>query len=352
MKKLNTEEISKFDADDMLQRILDMPQQLQHAYELSSATEIKIDRPKVRNICIAGMGGSAIGGDVAVANAGTEQTLPIVVNRHYRLPGFVDEHSLVLVSSYSGETEETLSALQDAVERNAQIICVSSGEKLSEQARDLGATLFSIPGGAPPRAALAYLTVPILVCLRFMGMIAELGSGIKESVTLLNQLGKEVHPDVEESTAKTMSRSLHNTIPLIYSGSDGMQAVAVRWKGQLSENSKVLAFCNFFPELNHNEIMGWREQTRQNNFQVVYLSDRDDHSRIQKRMAITKELLREKGKTILELESRGDSRLARLFSLIFLGDMVSLYLAILNEVDPTNIDNINFLKQELSKRQE
>lgn len=349
MKKLNINEISKFDAEGMLQRILKMPQQLRHAYELSAATEIKIDRSKVHNICIAGMGGSAIGGDIAAVSAAPTHSLPIVVNRHYRLPAFVDEHSLVIVSSYSGETEETLSALQDAVERNAQIICVSSGGRLSEQARDLNATLFAIPGGSPPRAALAYLTVPILFCLQFMKMIEELESGIEETVTLLHHLSKEVHPDVEENAAKTMSRSLQNTIPLIYSGSDGMQAVAVRWKGQLSENSKVLAFCSFFPELNHNEIMGWSEQVRQSHFQVVYLRDRDDHPRIQKRMAITQQLLREKGKSVLELKSREGSRLARLFSLIFMGDMVSLYLAILNEVDPTAIDNINFLKQELSK---
>lgn len=349
MKKLGLTEIAKFDRDGMLQRILDFPEQLRDALELSNSKKIKIDKSKVRNICIAGMGGSGIGGDIAAACVRSTQPVPITVNRHYRLPGFVDEHTFVITCSYSGETEETLSAFQDAVDRGAQVVCVSSGGQLSERARELGLTCFSVPEGSPPRAALGYLTAPVLTCLQYLGMMTDLSSKLEETMTVLTALRQEMHPEVDDNLAKKVSRALRDKTPLLYSGSDGMESVAVRWKGQFCENSKVLAFCNFFPELNHNEIMGWGEQTLNGNFQVVYLKDRGDHPQVQRRMAITRDILQQKGGTVIDVQSRGESLLARLFSLIFLGDLISLYLAILKEVDPTAIDNINYLKNELKK---
>jgi len=348
MTKLSLSEISKFDHDGMLQRILDLPEQLRDAWELSDSTDSEIDKSKVRNICITGMGGSAIGGDIAAACVRSTQPVPIIVNRHYQLPGFVDEHTLVLACSYSGDTEETLSAFKAAVDTGAQVVCVTSGGQLSERAHQLGLTCFSIPDGSPPRAALGYLTVPILTCLQSLGMMTELTSNLDETVTMLDTLRQELHPERNENLAKKISRTLRNKVPLLYSGSDGMESVAVRWKGQFCENSKVLAFCNFFPELNHNEIMGWGGQALNSHFQVVYLKDHGDHPRIQRRMAITEHILKQKGMSVIEVTSRGESLLTRLFSLIFLGDMISLYLAILNQVDPTAIDNINYLKNELA----
>lgn len=350
MQKLRNEDCAKYDSQGMLNRILKFPEQLQHAQSISKAVEVPFGSEQILNICVAGMGGSAISGDIARSYLSDTLKIPILVNRSYTLPNFVNEHSLMIVNSYSGNTEETLEAYEDACKREAKIVCVTSGGKLAEKAKAHGDPIYFIPTGYPPRSALGYLTVPLLFTLYDIGLTPNPEKDLLESVNLLAALREQYHPDSGDNLAKQISYQLENKIPLIYGSVSRFDAVAFRWKTQLSENSEVLAFYNAFPELNHNEIMGWGPlQEINRNFQVIYLKDSGDHPQVKKRMNIVKEILEQKTGPVIEVESRGQSLLARIFSLVFLGDMVSFYLAILNRVDPTPVEKIDYLKQRLSE---
>ena len=352
MIMLTPEEISRYDSAGMLNRILNLPQQIQHAMAISQAASFKF-QTEIFNVCVAGMGGSAIGGDIVRACLSDVITVPFIVSRYYSLPKFVDNKSLVIVCSYSGDTEETLSAYDDALAKRATIVCVTSGGSLAEKARVNGHPLVLVPGGYPPRAALGYLTTPLFYILFFAGMISNPKKELQESVEVLTGLADAYHPRVASNRAQEIAYALQGKIPLIYTAAAGLEPVAMRWKGQLSENSEVMAFYNVFPELNHNEVMGWGPlQEINRNFRPVYLRDRHLHHNILKRMQITKTILEQHTEGVVEVESSGTSLLARMFSLIFLGDMVSLYLAILNRVDPTAIGNINYIKRSCSADQE
>ncbi len=343
-------EITRFDSDDMLEKILGFPQQLKHALDLAKAAKISLSSREIQNICVCGMGGSAIGGDLVRSCLNNRLDIPFSVNRYYQVPNFINESSLVIVCSYSGNTEETLAAYEDAHQRKAQIVCVTTGGILGDKAAKNNHPVFSVPPGYPPRAALGYLLVPILYCIFLTGQIADPESDILETIGVLENLVIEYDPDENDCLPKQMSRSLKDKVPLIYASVAGFEPVTWRWKGQFSENSKVLAFSNIFPELNHNEIMGWGPLYEINKkFKVIYLRDRDDHSQIRKRMELTQTIVeKHTGDFIIEVQSQGESLLARIFSLIFLGDIVSLYLAVENQVDPTSIENIDFLKRGLA----
>ncbi len=346
--KLTAQEIAQYDSQGMLERILNLSQQMAHALEISRAASVKL-AANFSNVCIAGMGGSAIGGDIARAVLSDAAGVPIAVCRYYSLPKYVNEKSLVIACSYSGETEETLAAYDDARSKGAQIVCVTAGGSLAQKARANGHSVILVPGGYPPRAALGYLMAPVFYILFYAGIVSDPEGDLLETIELLKSLAEEYNPNVPSNRAKEIAYSLQGKVPLIYTAAAGFEPAALRWKCQLSENSKVMAFSNLFPELNHNEIMGWgplREINRQ--FRIIYLRDRNLHPNILKRMRITKTILEQHSGGVIEVESTGASLLARLFSLIFLGDLVSLYLAILNRVDPTAIDHINLIKKSLS----
>ncbi|MFQ5604965.1 MAG: bifunctional phosphoglucose/phosphomannose isomerase [bacterium] len=349
MRTMDTTEIMKYDSEGMLDRVLQFPQQMQHALSLSRERPLNWPSGRIANVCLAGMGGSGISGDLVRSYLADSLKVPFYVNRSYSLPEFVDERTLLVISSYSGNTEETLSSYEEGLARNAQIVCITSGGTVLEKAQSSGHPVFTIPTGFHPRAALGYLTVPLLFTLFYAKLIVQPETDLQETIGLLDRLSKEYHPDRQENLPHKISAGLFGKIPLIYAAVPNFEAVVWRWKGQLSENSKVLAFANLFPELNHNEIMGWGPLTEINrHFQVVYLKDREYHPQNQKRMAITKEILEKHTPPVLEVESRGESLLARIFSLIYLGDMVSVYLAALNKVDPTPIENIALLKQKIN----
>lgn len=349
MPNLNREEIAAYDHSGMLERILGMSQQLQGAVEISRRVDWGAAASPPSAVCFGGMGGSAISGDLVRSYLQDRVHVPMAVSRYYSLPAFVNENTLVFLTSYSGNTEETLSAYDLAAQRQARIVCITSGGVLGERARADGCPVVAIPSGHPPRSALGYLTVPLLYGLMAAGCVTEdLESEIQATIEELGRLAEIYAPERDDNLAKTIAHKLEGKIPLVYSSVQNFEAVGLRWKGQLSENSKVLAFANVFPELNHNEIVGWgprRELSRL--FQVIYLKDREDHPQIQKRMGITREIIEQHSEPVIEVESSGASRLARIFSLIFLGDMVSLYLAVLNRVDPTPVANIDLLKSKL-----
>jgi len=338
----------KVDRSNMLQLLTGFPRQFKKARQIGETFNLNIKQDDVRNIVFAGMGGSAIGGDLIISCLNHELRIPAIVNRNYFLPKFVNQSSLVFVSSFSGSTEESLSCYADAKTKKAKIVCITSGGKLAQQAKEDGTPLIRIPGGMQPRAALGYLAIPLFVLLSRSGFAKLTSEDFDETEMLLEQKEKIYSPAEPTNDALNLANQLKNKIPILYSSADLLSVVPVRWKGQFSENAKVLAFSNVFPELNHNEIVGWeRLPDILTNFQIIYFHDRDDYTRNQKRMVITQKILEKVTSPIIELYSEGKSRLARLISLIYLGDWVSFYLAAINGIDPTPVEKIQILKDML-----
>ena len=331
--------------------IAGFPSQIRDAVRIGRASALGLSVRGVRQIVLTGMGGSAIGGDLLRSYLNDSLTIPVTVNRQYVLPAFVDRSTLVIVSSYSGNTEETLSAYRDARRKKARIVCISSGGEVERLARRWGDPLIKIPGGYSPRAALGYSFFPLLLALTRFGLVSSRTGEINETIRLL-ELRAPIFADPTRPGNEPMAvaEQLHGSLPIIYAGGDRLDAIVLRWRGQICENAKQLAYGHVFPEMNHNELVGWQELPdllRQ--AVVVFLRDKGVHRRIQRREELTKQLVGERAKNTLEVWSEGKSYLARLFSLVYFGDWVSFYLAILNGVDPVPVHAIDLLKSELGK---
>lgn len=309
-------------------------------------------RKKYEVIVFSGLGGSAIGADFIKSYLEDEITLPIIVNRDYSIPAMVNKNTLFIVSSYSGNTEETLSAYNAARKKGAAILVLSSNGKLLNSAIKDGFPFIRIPGKLPPRCALAYGTIPFLNLFSDLGLISSKRREIKEAEELMSRMGKKLRgacPKIKNQ-AKKIAAAIYKKFPVIYGASHNVGAVATRWRGQLAENSKTLSSSHLLPEMNHNEIVGWVYPKRiLRKFIVLLLRDEGDHPRNKKRMAITRSIIKKTGTGVIEVESKGKGLLARLFSLIYIGDWVSFYLAILNNIDPTPVDRITYLKKKLSE---
>jgi glucose/mannose-6-phosphate isomerase len=348
---MTREQIEQCDPAGMGRLIAEFPQQVEKAVAIGEAAKVKLAVASIRNIVVTGLGGSAIGGDLLRAYLADVCAVPIVVSRHYFLPEYVDEKTLVIVSSYSGNTEETNASYADAIKRKAKIFCVTSGGAVKATALKKKHPFIEIPGGLPPRSALGYSFFPTLIALSKLGLIPLQKKAIKETIALLkSESALYANIASPENLALRLAGQLRGQLPVVYSAADRFDAVNVRWRGQFSENAKVLAYGHVFPELNHNEIVGWgvlRDLMKQ--IHVLILRDRGDYKRVQLRMGITRDIVRDLAGTVTEVWSEGDSLLARLFSLIHLGDWVSFYLALENNVDPTPVKKIDFLKNELAK---
>ena len=344
--------VREVDKSRMMQILMDFPRQCEEAVQIGRAASIPEHYKDIDRILAMGMGGSAIGGDLLKSYVSQESNIPLIVNRDYRIPRFVTSHTLVFASSYSGNTEETLSAYEEAQKRGARIVGITSGGKLEEYCQRDGNPFLTIPPGLPPRTALGYLFFPLVMVLERLKVIAGREEEIEETIKVLKRLSQELGPEVKGkiNRAKRLAQELHNKVPVVYGPSEYFEPVVLRWKDQFNENSKVFSTCNVFPELNHNEIVGWeilQELTR--NFAIILLRDKNASERINLRMDITKSIIENKVGLTREIWSEGDSLLARIFSLVYLGDFVSFYLAILNGVDPTPVKMIDLLKKELEK---
>ena len=345
----NLESIKKIDVSNMFDLILNFDSQCEKAVSAARSCDIPREYSQVEKIIVIGMGGSAIGGDILSKLLIDEIKVPIFVNRNYHLPNFADKKTLIFATSYSGNTEETLSSYNDAKERGCKIICVTSGGKLAENAELDSFPIIRIPGGQPPRSALGYMFFPVLVVMQNLGLTAIKMEEIDETVSILNRF-KTVwgNESSDSNLAKKLAKILYNKFPLIYSVDGCLGPVALRWKTQLNENSKILAYNNVFPELDHNEIVGWEGlDSLTKSMSVIILRDKDDFKRNSKRIAITSSIIKDKPSEITEVWTQGNSVLARMFSLIYLGDFVSFYLAILYGVDPTPVKRIEILKKKL-----
>ncbi|MDD5432355.1 MAG: bifunctional phosphoglucose/phosphomannose isomerase [Candidatus Omnitrophica bacterium] len=352
-RSLSLGTINKIDKSGLLDILLDFPVQCKVAISIADKVSLPASFKDITKVVFLGSGGSAIGSDLVKSYLYFESKVSVSVIRDYDPPAYIDNNTLVFVVSYSGNTEETLSAYKSAVELGGKVIVVSSGGLLKECALRDKEVFIEVPPNIPPRCGLGYLSIIPLCILAKLGLIKDVRdevirlSSVLES---LRDLNLNPHIGQKDNIAKHIAFRLYNRFPVIYAPSIYFEACAVRFKGQLNENSKVLASSNVFPEVSHNEIMGWQAERRiLKNVSVIMFRDNFINPRISKRMDIVRDLIRKRGVEVNEIHSRGTELLSRIFSLVYIGDFISFYLAILRGIDPTPIDNINYLKQELAK---
>jgi glucose/mannose-6-phosphate isomerase len=345
---LDRESIEAADPRGMLGDVLAQPLQLGDAlWRAQSAGIGKRDRPGGLVVC--GMGGSAIGGDLAAAALGDRATRPITTVRGYALESWTGPESLVLCASYSGNTEEALACFEAAGAAGAGRVALTTGGKLAEAAREESVPVIGVPAGMQPRAAVLYMIVATLECASSCGAAPGLHAEIDTAAALIEQLVEEWGPDSpEDSEAKSIARTLRGTIPVVH-GAGPTSAAARRWKTQVNENAAAAAFWSELPEANHNEVCGWRRGRAVAPLSAVFLEDADQHPRIHRRIELTAAEVEQAGAPAVRVEARGESRLERVLSLVLLGDLASVYLAALDGVDPTPAEPLDRFKAALAK---
>ena len=326
--------------DQLISRFMD---QLEEAVEIGRKATIQPVSKDITHVYVAGLGGSGIGADFVNAFIGDECRIPFIVKKGYHVPAFVGKNTLAIASSYSGNTEETLISYDQIKASGARIIAVASGGKLIDRIKEDGFEYVKVPSDWPsPRACLGYSTTVQLWILHKAGLISD--RCIKEIQSAVQLLRKE-EADIK-SIAEKVANELHHHIPIIYA-EDRMEPVAVRFRQQINENSKALCWHHVIPEMNHNELVGWREKNP--NLAVVYFRNEDDYSRNALRMDINQTIIKEYADKIIEIHSKGNTMIERALYLVHLGDWVSWYLAQLRGMDALEVKVIDFLKGELGK---
>ncbi len=326
----------------MKELIASFTAQLRQAVEIGEQAKFSKPVNPIQNVLVTGLGGSGIGGSIISQIIDQEIKVPLVVNKDYFLPSFVGANTLVIVSSYSGNTEETLAAMSTAKERGAKIVCVTSGGKVQELAIADGYDVVMIPGGMPPRACLAYSFTQLFYVLHGFGLIGDwFKSDFETSIHLLDH--EEEHVCAE---AYYLAEKLHKKIPVIYSQAN-YEAVCVRFRQQINENSKMLCWHHALPEMNHNELVGWTQPN--DKLAVVFFRNENDFERTKARMELTKKIVSKYTPYLFEVYSKGQTQLQKSLYLIHFGDWVSWYLSEIRNIDATEVKVIDFLKGELAK---
>jgi glucose/mannose-6-phosphate isomerase len=338
--------IEAVDAAGMLGDVLAQPLQLGDAlWRTQSAGIRSTDLPGGFVVC--GMGGSAIGGDLAKAALGDRATRPITVMRGYALESWTLPESLVLCASYSGETEETLACFEAAGAAGAERIVLTTGGTLAELARAEGVPVIGVPAGMQPRAAVIYMTVGAIECAALCGAAPALHSEIDTATALLERLVEEWGPGApEDALSKRIARELQGRVPVVH-GAGATVAVARRWHSQLNENAQTPAWWSELPEANHNEIAGWQRGASLAPLAAVFLEDADQHPRVGRHIQLMCEEAERAGTPTIVVPAHGESRLDRVLAQVLLGDLVSVYLAVLEGIDPTPVEALDRLKAEL-----
>ena len=347
MTALDRATVAAVDSTGQADEILDLAEHLQDAlWRVESAAIAPADAPG--GMIVAGMGGSAVGGRLALGAIGARLRRPLAVADGYALPGWAGPDKLVLCSSYSGMTEETLAAYDDARERGAPRIVATTGGALAESARRDGVPVIPIPGGFQPRAAVGYALVAALEAAALCGAAPSLREEVEAAASLAQGLAEQWGPDgPEDGDAKALARRLHGTIPVV-AGAELAAAAAYRWKCQINENAGLPAFASVLPELDHNEVAGW--PAAEQRLSAVFLEDPGAHPRNRLRSELTAEQAAAGAAVVERVSARGETPTERLVSLVLLGDLVSLYLAVLRGEDPVSIPPIDALKAALAER--
>jgi len=335
----------------MVALALGFPEQCEEALRIGDSFSPPTGLRKPENLVLAGMGGSAITGDLLAQLYLYDLKHPFIICRHYEIPRFVSPRTLFIASSNSGNTEETIAATRAALRRKAKVVAITSGGKLAELAERNHLPLIQIPGGLPPRAATGYGFLPLLRLFEKLRLVPPRPAARRETINLLKRLRARLRPTIpaDRNPAKQLALYFQGRFPWVYGTHGIMSAVAFRWQTQSNENSKSLAFHHEFAELNHNEIVGWGlSPALARKLAVVILRRNDDHPRLLRRIEITKDLIGRRTE-VREIVAQGKSALAQLLWPMYLGDFASLYLAFLNGADPIEIDAINHLKAQLAK---
>ena len=322
--------------------INDFTNHLTDAISIANNTTLTPCNKEIRNVLICGLGGSGIGGTIVADIVSPKVNIPIAATKDYSIPDFVNEHTLVIANSYSGNTEETLFALEKCQAKGAEIAVITSGGKLKTIAEENNYNSIIIPGNQPPRAMFGYAFTELFFMLNHYGIIDDsFKSDFDKAITLLDTEKTNI-----QKQAMELAKQMYKQTPVIYVG-NGFEGVAIRFRQQINENSKTLCWHHVVPEMNHNELLGWR--TNVDNLAVVFFRNKCDYERNQIRMDINKKVISKYTDNISEIWSKGDSLIENSLYHINLGDWVSWYLSEMNDVDAIEIDVINFLKGELGK---
>jgi glucose/mannose-6-phosphate isomerase len=354
MPNINLDDLKiyqQLDPDAMLARIKEFPMQCKQAWDMVMSFTLPQDYKNVNKVVVLGMGGSAIGGDLVRTLIQAEAKIPVIVHRDYGLPAYVDAKTLLIVSSYSGNTEETLSGFEPALKMGAKKLVITSGGKLEKLAISHQIPVFKVEYKASPRAALGFSFIPTLGIIQKLGFISDKSADVAEAIVVLEKLSARLDEKSPQKSnpAKQLAQKLYGCLPVIYGAGIAAEA-AHRWKTQLNENSKSWAFYDIFPELNHNATVGFPlPKEIASKIRVVLLRSPNYSSRIKLRYDVTCELLKQSGVAYEFVDGEGKSPLAQMVSLISFADYVSYYLAILYHVDPSPIKFVNYLKERLEK---
>lgn len=346
--------VKALDTLKMLDLTMDYPAQFRLGRKLGKEADLPKSPSRVDEVVILGTGGgSAAAGYFLKSYLFNKCATPIEIIQGYNCPGYVDANTLVIAVSHSGNTEEGLSAFRQAKEKGATLMAIGAGGKLKAAAAEFGAPYMDFPGGFMPRIAIGYIFTPILTFLERWGLISDCSAELEETITLFEQLAKEFGPEspVEKNRAKQLAQSLGQFIPVIYGFADHFDSVAWRIKRQLGENSKYMGFWNTIPHLHHDEAVGWDMQPELLK-QLGFLFVRDqagESQKIGKRWQATKEILQERAGVVEEIEARGTGLMARMFSMIMLGDFFTIYMAIQKGVDPTPVAIIDLFKAKVGQ---
>jgi glucose/mannose-6-phosphate isomerase len=337
--------ISKYDLQNQFNVLRETHAQIDDAWR-NKINVTRIDSRNISAVLICGLGGSAINGDLLSDFLSDETKIPIIVNRNYDLPKFVNKNWLIIISSYSGNTEEAVSCFEQALELNANIVTLSSGGKVEDIAKHNSIQHIKLKSGFQPRYALGLSFFTLLKIFQELNLINKQDKTVEAISRLWKKKGEEYSK--ENNLALEIAKKMVGFIPVIYS-SEMLSSTGYRFKCQLNENSKLHAFHHVIPEMNHNEIIGWETQKeKQFNSKIIILHDIDYHPQIKKRYFIFSELVASKGVEVIKLSSRGKIFKVRIMDLIYLGDWISFYLALLRGKDPSEIDFIHEMKKRLA----
>jgi len=343
--------MEKIDKDNMYESIWDFPDNIVEAIELGESIRLKNNYSKINKIIVAGMGGSAIGGDVVYSLVGNEIKIPYCVIRGYNIPNWVDTTTLVICSSYSGNTEETIEIFGKVKSVDAKVSAITTGGRIGQLCEKYSFDKVIIPSGLQPRAALAFSFIPILFILLKLNIISNNFLAWLVSTSELIKHNRIMYSKKnDDNPVWLLAKKIYNKIPIIYADSDSLNTVAVRLKGQICENSKILAYHNIFPEMNHNEIVGWEKNSKLfKNYFIIWLFDKRMNERNKERQKIVMDMLDKIGLDQFKLEVIGNNFEERFLLLIHYGDWLSYWCAILHKTDPSPVNNIKILKDKLSK---
>ena len=337
------------DGSNMKDAIKSFPSQIEKSFDMMKDWISLNEYGEINKIMVIGMGGSAIGGDLAKVIIQDNCSIPIFINRSYSIPKWVDDNTLIIASSYSGNTEETLSAFHQCYDRKCPIIILSTGGIIGKYASEMHLDKITMPKDFQPRAALGFSFTLIILLLKYFNFINEdILNEVKRSIISM----KKIKLDIPNSSniALHIASEIHGTCPIIYGSEDLGWIVALRLKGQLAENSKILSFHNHFPEQNHNEIEGWTiNEDIMKRFSVIWIKDEADHKSTKLRMDISATLIDSISAKQINICQSGHSRIERLINLIHLVDWISYYLALFNGVDPTPVNRIQELKRKIAQ---